>query len=52
MKSTVLKKAYVNVANAIDTFSKLTPPTNIITNETIRMQYNIKQVFNVFGNNS
>ena len=31
-------KAYVNIVNAIDTFFKPTPPTNIITNETILTQ--------------
>ena len=44
-------KAYANVVNAISNFVKPTPPTNIITNETILMQYNINQVLKVFGNN-
>ena len=30
-----IKKAYINVVNAITYFVKQTPPTNIITNETI-----------------
>ena len=42
-------KAYVNVVNAITSFVKLTPPTNIITNETILTQYRIKKIFKVFG---
>ena len=43
-------KAYVNVVNAITSFVKPTPPTNIITNETILTQYRIKQGLKVFGN--
>ena len=42
-------KAYVNIVNAIDTFFKPTPPTNIITNETILTQYSIKKGLNVFS---
>ena len=42
-------KAYVDVVNAITSFVKPTPPTNIITNETILTQYSIKQVLKVFG---
>ena len=42
-------KDYVNVVNAITSFVKPTPPTNIITNETIRTQYSIKQGLKVFG---
>ena len=42
-------KAYVNVVNAITSFVKPTPPTNIITNETILNQYSIKQGIKVFG---
>ena len=41
-------KSYINVVNAITFFVKPTPPTNIITNETILTQYNIKQVLKVF----
>ena len=44
-----VSKAYVDVVNAIDTFFKTTPPTNIITNETILMQYSIKHGLKVFG---
>ena len=43
-------KAYINVVNAITSFVKLTPPTNIVTNETILTQYRIKQGLKVFGN--
>ena len=43
-------KSYVNVVNAIATFVKRTPPTNIIFNETILIQYSIKQGLKVFGN--
>ena len=42
-------KAYVNVVNAITSFVKPTPPTNIIANETILTQYSIKQGLKVFG---
>ena len=45
-----VKKAYINVVNAIDSFVKLTPPTNIITNKTILTQYSINQGITVFGN--
>ena len=41
--------AYVNVVNAIVTFAEPTPPTNIITNETILTQYIIKQGLKFFG---
>ena len=34
--------AYVNVSNTIDTIVESTPPTKIITNETILTQYSIK----------
>ena len=44
-----IAKAYIHVVNAITSFVKLTPPTNIITNETILTQYSIKQVLKVFG---
>ena len=43
-------KSYVNVANSITSFVKPTPPTNIITNETILTQYRINQGLKVFGN--
>ena len=43
-------KAYVNVVNSITSSVKPTPPTNIITNETILDQYSIKQGLKVFGN--
>ena len=36
-------KAYVNVVNAIAIFFEPTLQNNIITNETILTQYNIKQ---------
>ena len=39
-----------NALNAITNFVELTPPTNIITNETILTQYNIKQGLQIFGN--
>ena len=42
-------KSYSNVVNAIAVFVKPTPPTNIITNETILTQYSIKQGLKVFG---
>ena len=42
-------KAYINVFNAIASFVKPTPPTNIIINETILTQYSIKQEPKVFG---
>ena len=42
-------KAYVNVVYAIPYFVKQTPPTNIITNDTILNQYSIKQGLKVFG---
>ena len=41
-------KYYVKVANAISSFVEPTPPTNIITNETILNQYSIKQKLNSF----
>ena len=37
-------KAYLNFVNAITNSVEPTPPTNIITNETILAQYIIKQV--------
>ena len=40
--------SYVNVANAITTSVEPTPPTNIITNETIRTQYSIKKGIQIF----
>ena len=43
-------KSYINVFNAIASFVKPTPPTNIITNDTILMQCSIKQGLEVFGN--
>ena len=43
-------KYYINVVNNINFFVKPTPPTNIITNETILTQYIIKQGLKVFGN--
>ena len=42
-------KDYVNVVNDIVTFVKPTPPTNIITNYTILMQYIINQGLKIFG---
>ena len=39
----------VNVVNAITSFVKPTPPTNIIANETILTKYSIKQRLKVFG---
>ena len=42
-------KAYVNVFNAITTFVEPTPPTNIITNETILTQYITKQGIKFIG---
>ena len=45
-----VSKAYVNVVNAIPTFVKPTPPTNIITNKTIFTQYIINHGLKVFGN--
>ena len=45
----IVAKTYVNVVNAITSFVKPTPPTNIITNETILNQYSINQGLKVFG---
>ena len=42
-------KSYINVVNAIASFVKPTPPTDIITNKTILTQYIIKQGLKVFG---
>ena len=42
-------KAYLNVVNVFTYFVKPTPPTNVITNDTILTQYIIKQVLKVFG---
>ena len=42
-------KSFINVVNAITFFVKPTPPTNIITNETILIQYSIKLGLNEFG---
>ena len=36
------EKSYINVVNAITSSVKPTPPTNIVTNETILTQYIIK----------
>ena len=44
-----VSKAYVNVVNDISSFVKPTPPTNIITNETILMKYSIKQGLKFLG---
>ena len=44
-----ITKSYVNVVNAIDTFSKPITPTNIITNETTLIQYIINKEIKVFG---
>ena len=41
-------KAYINFVNTINSFVKPTPPTDIITNETILTQYIINQGLNVF----
>ena len=45
-------KAHVNIVNDIATFFEPTPPTNIITNETILAQYIIKQLLKVLGGKS
>ena len=45
----IVTKAYVNVFNSIATFFKPTPPTNIITNDTILTQYRINQGIKVIG---
>ena len=42
-------KAYINFVNAMTSFVKPAPPTNIVTNETILIQYSIKQGLKVFG---
>ena len=39
--------AYINVINVITTFIGTTPPTNIITDDNILNQYNMKQGFKV-----
>ena len=44
----IVAKAYINAVNAITYFIKPTPPTIIITNETILTQYRIKQLLKVF----
>ena len=44
-----VEKSHVNVVKAIATFFEPTPPTNIITNETVLNQYTIKQGHKVFG---
>ena len=44
-----VEKSYINVVNDINSFVEPTPPTNIITNETIMTQYSIKQGLKVFG---
>ena len=41
--------AYVNAINFITTIVETTPPSNIITNETILTQYSIKQLIQIFG---
>ena len=40
---------YTVLENPITSFVKPTPPTNIVTNETITTQYNINQGLKVFG---
>ena len=42
-------KSYINVVNAIASFIKPIPTTNIINNETILTRYSITQGLNVFG---
>ena len=42
-------KSYANTVNDITIFIEPTTPTNIITNETILIQYSIKQVLNFLG---
>ena len=42
-------KAYFNVINSTSAFVEHTPPTNIITNDTILNQYINKQGLKVFG---
>ena len=42
-------KYYINVVNAITSFVKPTPPTNIITKKTTLTKYSIKQGLKVFG---
>ena len=44
-----IAKACINVVNAITSFVKPTPPTNIITNEIILTKYSIRQGVEVFG---
>ena len=46
-----VEKSYVNDFSDIYAFVKPTPPTIIITNETILTKYSIKQGLKVFGNN-
>ena len=45
-------KSYINVVNYIASFVKPTPPTYIITNNTILTQYSIKKGIKVFGKKS
>ena len=42
-------KIYVNVVNAITNVFEPTPPTNIITNETIPNQYSINLGLKISG---
>ena len=42
-------KAYVNIVNYIAILVKPTPPTIIITSDTVLMQYIIKQGLKIFG---
>ena len=42
-------KYHLNVPDAISTFVKADPPTNIITDDTILTQYSSNQGLEVFG---
>ena len=44
----IFSKSYVKVVNNVATFVKPAPPTIIVTNETILVQYSIKQGLKVF----
>ena len=47
----IVAKSCANVVDYISNYVKPTPPTNIVTNDTILNQYIIKHGLKVFGNN-
>ena len=50
MNFTVLQKPTSTLLMLFPIFFKPNPPTNIVTNDTILIQYSIKQMLKVFGN--